>query len=183
MVRLSREGLSTIIFTVSRRKAETYDASLTSSNATVKDLRVELVRRKERELRAIRAPSSPLECMPYSASFSSVEFFASPLLMATHSSSPNLSNMLTERLLSMLFIPKERNIEDSHLSPAPSGSCKVRFCNVELASWTPAKVLQKGSSNPSRNLTPVTDAFLFRPFAIIALPSSGNTQVYRKIYQ
>jgi hypothetical protein len=72
-------------------------------------------------------------------------------MMTAHSLSSNLSKMLIERLLSVVFIPKERNIEDSHLPPVPSGSRKLRFCNVELQRRTTAKVLQKGSSQSLKN--------------------------------
>jgi hypothetical protein len=68
--------------------------------------------------------------------------------MAAESLSPNLSYMLTERLLSVVFVPNARNIEENHLPLAGYLSrgmvCTVRFSNVELQRRTAGQSVAEG---------------------------------------
>jgi hypothetical protein len=66
-----------------------------------------------------------------------------------------------------VFIPKERNIGDSHL-PGVLGSFKARFCNVELQRRTRPKCCRR-LIEIIKELASVTVAFTFRAFAIKAL--------------
>jgi hypothetical protein len=97
--------------------------------------------------------------------------------MAAQSLSPNSSFMLAVRPLSVVFIPEEGSSEESHLPLARLSAFTVRFCKVELQRRTAAKVLKKGSSKSPGKLALVTDAIVFRAFATIAAPPSGNKQV------
>jgi hypothetical protein len=101
--------------------------------------------------------------------------------MAAHSSSPNLSDMPAVRLLSVVFIPNERNIDENHLLFARVVAYTMRFCNVDLERRTAAKELKKRSSKSPRNWALVIVAFIFRAFAIIALPPTGNEQLESKV--